>query len=185
MPILDGHALRQVAKFFQAYLADGRDLNLVPPDGPVALVVLREVELHVLLVLPLEAREMRLPFEETPERLLRIDKDLLARLGTALVNPREFLLQCMVDILVEVIGGDKTALLLIENAAPIQAVQPDIAGDVLVCEEAADSKRTANLILLTFVETEFGLEGFEQPFHLLSASLRISATHGCGWKTYG
>ena len=92
MPILDGHALRQVAKFFQAYLADGRDLNLVPPDGPVALVVLREVELHVLLVLPLEAREMRLPFEETPERLLRIDKDLLARLGPALVNPREFLL---------------------------------------------------------------------------------------------
>ena len=128
---------------------------------------------------------MRLPFEETPERLLRIDKDLLARLGTALVNPREFLLQCMVDILVEVIGGDKTALLLIENAAPIQAVQPDIAGDVLICEEAADTERPTYLILLAFGETEFGLEGSEQPFHLLSASLRISATHGCGWKTYG
>ena len=154
-------------------------------DGPVALVVLREVELHVLLVLPLEAREMRLPFEETPERLLRIDKDLLARFGTALVNPREFLLQRMVDVLVEIIGSDEMGLLFIEDATLIQAVQPDIAGDVLVLEEAADSKRTANLILLAFVETEFGLEGFEQPFHLLSASLRISATHGCGWKTYG
>ena len=49
---------------------------------------------------------MRLPLEETPERLLRIDEDLLARLGPALVNPREFLLQYMVAVLVDVIGGD-------------------------------------------------------------------------------
>ena len=73
MPILDGHALRQVAKFFQAHLTDGRNLDLVTPDGPVALVVLREVELYILLILPLEAREVRLSFEETPECLLRID----------------------------------------------------------------------------------------------------------------
>ena len=106
----------------------------MPPDGPVPLVVLREVELHILLVLPLEAWEMRLSFEEAPERLLRIDEDLLARLGAALVDPGKFLLQYMVDVLVEVIGGDKTALFLIEDAALIQAVQPDVAGDVLVRE---------------------------------------------------
>ena len=38
----------------------------------------------------------------------------------------------MVDVLVEVIGGDEMALLLIEDAALIQAVQPDVAGDVLI-----------------------------------------------------
>ena len=48
----------------------------------------------------------------------------------------------MVDVLVEVIGGDEMALLLIEDAALIQAVQPDVAGDVLICEEAADAERT-------------------------------------------
>lgn len=60
------------------------------PDGPVPLVVLRKVELYILLVLTLEAREMRLPFEEALERLLRINENLLARLRAALVNPREF-----------------------------------------------------------------------------------------------
>ena len=93
MPILDGHALRQIAKFFQTRFADGRNLYLVTPDGPIALIVLREVELHVLLVFPLEAREVRLSFEETPERLLCIDENLLARLRAALVNPEEFLLK--------------------------------------------------------------------------------------------
>ena len=83
----------------------------------------------------------------------------------------------MVNVLVKIIGGDEMALLLIPNTAPVQTVQPDIAGDVLVCEEAADAKRTANLILLAFGETEFGLEGFEQPFHLLSAFLYTSAIH--------
>ena len=96
--------------------------------------------------------------EEAPERLLCIDEDLLARLGAALVNPREFLLQHMIDVLVEVIGGDKTALFLIEDAALIQAVQPDVAGDVLVREKAADAERTANFILLPFGETELCLE---------------------------
>ena len=91
----------------------------------------------------------------------------------------------MVDILVEVIGCDKVRLLLIENAALIQAIQPDVAGDVLVREEAADAERATYLILLAFGETKFCLEGFEQPFHPLSASLRISVTHGCGWKIYG
>ena len=95
------------------------------PDRPVTLVVLREVELYILLILPLEAREVRLSFEETPECLLRIDEDFLARLGATLVNLGKFLLQRMVDVLVEVIGGDKTALLLIEDAALIQgAVSP-------------------------------------------------------------
>ena len=83
----------------------------------------------------------------------------------------------MVNVLVKIIGGDEMALLLIPNTAPVQTVQPDIAGDVLVCEEAADAKRTANLILLAFGETEFGLEGFEQQFHLLSAFLYTSAIH--------
>ena len=64
----------------------------------------------------------------------------------------------MVDVLVEVIGGDEMALLLIEDAALIQAVQPDVAGDVLICEEAADAERTANFILLPFGETELCLE---------------------------
>ena len=126
MPILDGHALRQVAKLFQTHLADGRNLDLMTPDGPVALVVLREVELYILLILPFEAREVRLSFEETPERLLCIDEDFLARFGPALVNPGKFFLQHMVDVLVEVIGGNETALFFIENAALIQAVQPDL-----------------------------------------------------------
>ena len=129
------------------------------PDRPVTLVVLREVELYILLILPLEAREVRLSFEETPERLLCIDENLLARLRAALVNPEEFLLKHMVDILVEVIGCDKVRLLLIENAALIQAIQPDVAGDVLVREEAADAERATYLILLAFGETKFCLEG--------------------------
>ena len=185
MPILDGHALRQVAKFFQAHLTDGRDLNLVPPDGPVALVVLREVELYILLVLTLEAREMRLPFEEALECLLRIDEDLLARLRATLVNPREFFLQHVIDVLVEVIGVDETALLLIEDAALIQAVQPDVAGDVLIYEKAADTERSTYLILLAFGEPEFGLEGFEQRFHLLSALPYTSAIHKYDRKIHG
>ena len=180
MPILDGHALRQIAKFLQAHLADSRDLDLMPPDGPVPLVVLREVELHILLVLPLEAREVRLPFEEAPERLLCIDEDLLARLRAALVNPRESLLQPMIDVLVEVIGRDEMRLLLLENTALIQAVQPDVAGNVLICEETADAERTTYLILLAFGEPKFGLEGFEQRFPPPSVSLRISPIHGHG-----
>ena len=101
---------------------------------------------------------MRLPFEEALERLLRIDEDLLARLRAALVNPREFFLQHVIDVLIEVIGGDETALFLIEDATLIQAVQPDVAGDVLVREKAADTERTANFILLPFGETELCLE---------------------------
>ena len=38
------------------------------------------------------------------------------------------------------LGDRKTALFLIEDAALIQAVQPDVAGDVLICEEAADTE---------------------------------------------
>ena len=120
---------------------------------------------------------MRLPFEEASERLLRIDEDFLTRLGAALVNPGEFLLQYMVDVLVKIIGGDEMALLLIQNTALVQTVQPDIAGDVLVCEEAADAERTAYLILLAFGEPKFGLEGFEQRFHPLSAFPYTSAIH--------
>ena len=185
MPILDGHALRQIAKFFQTRFADGRNLYLVTPDGPIALIVLREVELYILLVLPLEAREVRLSFEETSERLLRIDEDFLARFGPALVYPGKFLLQHMVDVLVEVIGGNETALFLIEDAAPIQTVQPDVTGDVLIREKAADAERATYLIRLAFGEPKFGLEGFEQWFHPLSTVLRISPIHGYGWKTYG
>ena len=177
MPILDGHALRQVAKFFQAHLTDGRNLDLVTPDGPVALVVLREVELYILLVLPLEAWEVRLSFEETPERLLRIDEDFLARFGTALVNPGKFLLQHMIDVLVKVIGGDKTALFLIEDAALIQAVQPDVAGNVLVRKKASDAERTANFILLPFGETELCLECLQQVPHLLQSASCTYVTH--------
>ena len=91
----------------------------------------------------------------------------------------------MVDVLVEVIGGNETALFLIEDTALIQTVQPDVAGDVLVREEAADAERTANLIRLAFGEPKFGLEGFEQQFHPLSTVLRISPIHGYGWKTCG
>ena len=71
-------------------------------------------------------------------------------------------------------------LLLLENAALIQAIQPDVAGNVLVREEAADAERTAYLILLAFGEPKFGLEGFEQRFHPPSVSLRISPIHGHG-----
>lgn len=91
----------------------------------------------------------------------------------------------MIDVLIEVIGGDETALFLIEDATLIQAVQPDVAGDVLVREKAADTERATYLIRLAFGETEFGLEGFEQWFHPLSTVLRISPIHGYGWKTYG
>lgn len=154
------------------------------PDGPVALVVLREVELYILLILPLEAREVRLSFEETPERLLRIDEDFLARFGTALVNPGKFLLQHMIDVLVEVIGGDKTALFLIEDAALIQAVQPDVAGDVLVRKKAADAERTANFILLPFGETELCLECLQQVPHLLQSASCTYVTHKADKKIH-
>ena len=91
----------------------------------------------------------------------------------------------MVDVLVKVIGGDKMGLLLLENAALIQAVQPDVAGNVLVREEAADAERTAYLILLAFGEPKFGLEGFEQRFHPLSAFPYTSAIHKCDRKIHG
>ena len=76
----------------------------------------------------------------------------------------------MVDVLVEVIGGDEMALLLIEDAALIQAVQPDVAGDVLICKKAADAERTANFILLPFSEMELCLECLQQVPHLLQSA---------------
>ena len=91
----------------------------------------------------------------------------------------------MIDVLVEVIGCNEVRLFLIKGAALIQAVQPDVAGDVLICQESADAERTAHLIRLAFGETEFGLEGFEQPFHLLSAFLYTSAIHKYDRKIHG
>ena len=83
----------------------------------------------------------------------------------------------MVDVLVEVIGGDEMALLLIEDAALIQAVQPDVAGDVLVRKKAADAERTANFILLPFGETELCLECLQQVPHLLQSASCTYVTH--------
>lgn len=83
----------------------------------------------------------------------------------------------MVNVLVEVIGRDEVRLLLIENAALIQAVQTDVAGDVLVREKAADAERTANFILLPFGETELCLECLQQVPHLLQSASCTYVTH--------
>lgn len=90
----------------------------------------------------------------------------------------------MVDVLVEVIGGDEMALLLIEDAALIQAVQPDVAGDVLICEEAADAERPPDLILLPFGETELCLECLQQVPHLLQSASCTYATHKADKKIH-
>lgn len=96
----------------------------------------------------------------------------------------EIFLQYMVDILVKVIGGDKMGLLLLENAALIQAVQPDVAGDVLVREKAADAERTANFILLPFGETELCLECLQQVSHLLQSASCTYVTHKADKKIH-
>ena len=90
----------------------------------------------------------------------------------------------MVDVLVEVIGGDEMALLLIPNTAPVQTVQPDIAGDVLVCEEAADAERPPDLILLPFGETELCLECLQQVPHLLQSASCTYVTHKADKKIH-
>ena len=49
-------------------------------------------------------------------------------------------------------------MLLIESIYTKLLTHPDVAGDVLVREKAADAERTANFILLLFGETELCLE---------------------------
>ena len=69
-PADDIRVLRQVAVFLQPHLLQRRNHDLVAKDPPVSLVILREIELHILTGLPLEARESTLAMKEALKRML-------------------------------------------------------------------------------------------------------------------
>ena len=88
--------------------------------------------------------------EKPPKCLFSVYQGFLTCLRTALGNPWQFLFQLMINILVKIVGSNKTFLFFVKYATLIHLIQTEIVGDILVIQKSSHTDRTNDFGFLSF-----------------------------------
>ena len=118
------------------------------PYCPVAIIILGKIQLYVLIRFLFEVRKSRRTREEPPKCLFSVYQGFLTGLRTALVNPWQFFLELVINVLVEIIGSNKMLLLFVKYATLIHLIKMAVVGYVLVIQEPCYTYRTDNFHFL-------------------------------------
>ena len=120
------------------------------PYCPVAIIILGKIQLYVLIRFLFEVRKPRRTREEPSKCLFSVYQGFLTCLRTALGNPWQFLFQLMINILVKIVGSNKTFLFFVKHATLIHLIQTEIVGDILVIQKSSHTDRTNDFGFLSF-----------------------------------
>ena len=136
-------------------------------------------ESFAVLYLGEEMKKVNFPKAFLPaglkEGCFSIDQCFLPCLRATRVNPRQFFLQLVVDVLVKGIGRYKMFLMVVQQTTLIHFVSLSIVSNVLIIQKSSDSDGADDFLFLLFRWGYLCLECLQQCLHPLLSVFCICA----------